>query len=157
MVYIISKQDGPRREDVQAKQMIEQNRATITRLADQFSGGRYSASKVPQQAPEAEGLIIHVGSGNVTPVEARPDIRVSLNNRVIAVDRNSGRQLHHIGEIRHRDGADVFVLATKANGFFSPVDETVAQALDDLDGTLLIDAYTEDRLVEDIASKLGIS
>ena len=48
------------------------------------------------------------------------------------VDENSGRQLHHIGDLRFRDGSDVFVLATKANQYFSPVDEGIAAALSDL-------------------------
>ena len=53
MVEIISKRDGPRREDIQVKRLIEQNRSTIVRLADQISGGGYSASK--ETATGAEG------------------------------------------------------------------------------------------------------
>lgn len=45
MVEIFSKRDGPRREDVQIKRLIEQNRGVITKLADQLSNGRYSQSK----------------------------------------------------------------------------------------------------------------
>ncbi|CDX61181.1 hypothetical protein LCM4577_14320 [Mesorhizobium sp. LCM 4577] len=48
MVEIISKRDGSRREDVAMKRLIEQNRATITRLADHISGGSYSAGKAPK-------------------------------------------------------------------------------------------------------------
>ena len=157
MVDIISKRDGPRREDVPLKQLIEQNRGTITRLADQISGGSYSASKMPQPKPQAQGLIIHVGSSRQTAAEILPTIRVSMNGRVIAVDFNSGRQLHHIGDLRRRDGVDVFVLATKKNGFIAPVDEAIAESLAGLDGARVDAAYTEDRLAADIGLKLGIS
>lgn len=157
MVEIISKRDGPRREDVQVKRLIEQNRSTIVQLADQISGGGYSASRKPRRKPQAEGLIIHVGGGSSVAPEADPSIRVSINGRVISVDRNTGRQLHHIGDIRNRAGEQVFVLATKQNGFFSPVDEAVAQPLAGLDGSRLVATYTEEQLAADIAAKLGIA
>jgi hypothetical protein len=157
MVDIISKRDGPRREDVPLKRLIEQNRGIITRLADQISGGSYSASKRARAEPQAEGLIIHVGSSQQKSAEILPTIRVSLNGRVIAVDFNSGRQLHHIGDLRRRDGVDVFVLATKKNGFIAPVDETIAASLAGLDGARVDAAYTEERLAADIGAKLGIS
>lgn len=156
MVEIISKRDGPRREDVQVKRLIEENRSTIVRLADQISGGGYSASRKARQQPKAEGLIIHVGVGAATVTEAKPSIRVTMNGRVISKDQNTGRQLHHIGEVRNRNGDQIFVLATKQNGFFSPVDETIAGALADLDGFMLTANYTEDQLAADIGAKLGI-
>lgn len=156
MVDIISKRDGPRREDVPLKRLIEQNRSTIVRLADQISGGGYSASKKPRRQPKAEGLIIHVGGGVAPVAEAKPSIRVTLNGRVISKDQNTGRQLHHIGDIRNRDGNQVFVLATKQNGFFSPVDEIVSVALADLDGRHLAATYSEEQLAADIGAKLGI-
>ncbi|TIX76165.1 MAG: hypothetical protein E5V21_21115, partial [Mesorhizobium sp.] len=74
---IISKRDGPRREDVQVKRLIEQNRSTIVRLADQISGGGYSASRKPRQQPKAEGLIIHVGGSAAHVAEAKPSIHVT--------------------------------------------------------------------------------
>ncbi|TIM28993.1 MAG: hypothetical protein E5Y61_21835 [Mesorhizobium sp.] len=157
MVEIISKRDGPRREDAQVKRLVEQNRSTIVRLADQISGGGYSASRKPRQQPKAEGLIIHVGGGAAPVAEAKPSIQVTMNGRVISKDRNTGRQLHHIGDIRDRGGDQVFVLATKQNGFFSPVDEIVAEALADMDGSRLAAAYTEEQLAFDIGAKLGIN
>jgi len=156
MVEIISKRDGPRREDVQVKRLIEQNRSTIVRLADQISGGGYSASRKPRQQPKAEGLIIHVGGGAATVAEAKPSIRVTMNGRVISKDQNTGRQLHHIGDIRNRDGEQIFVLGTKQNGFFSPVDEAIGEALTELDGSRLTSTYTEEQLAADIGAKLGI-
>jgi hypothetical protein len=80
-----------------------------------------------------------------------------LNGRVISVDRNTSRQLHHIGDVRNRSGEQVFVLATKQNGYFSPVDETIAQALAGLDGSRLAATYTEEQLAADIGLKLGIA
>ena len=157
MIEIISKRDGPRREDVQVKRLIEQNRPTIERIADQISGGGYSASRKPRQQPKAEGLIIHVGGGSPVAAEASPSIRVTMNGRVISVDRNTGRQLHHIGDIRQRGGEQVFVLATKQNGFFAPVDDSVAQPLVELDGLRLDATLTEEQLAADIAEKLGIA
>lgn len=157
MVEIISKRDGPRREDVQVKRLIEQNRSTIVQLADQISGGGYSASRKPRQKPQAEGLIIHVGGGSSVAAEAAPSIRISINGRVVSVDQNTGRQLHHIGDIRNRDGVQVFVLATKQNGFFSPVDEAIAQALAEVDGSRLDGTYTEQQFAADIGAKLGIA
>jgi len=156
MVEIISKRDGPRREDVQVKRLIEQNRSTITRIADQISGGGYSASRQPRQQPKAEGLIIHVGGSAATTTEASPSIRVTMNGRVISKDQNTGRQLHHIGDVRNRNGEQVFVLATKDNGFFSPVDDAIAEALTELDGSRLTATYTEEQLAADISAKLGI-
>lgn len=156
MVEIISKRDGPRREDAQVKRLIEQNRSTIVRLADQLSGGGYSASRKPRQQPKAEGLIIHVGGNAATTTEASPSVRVTMNGRVISKDQNSGRQLHHIGDVRNRNGDQVFVLATKQNGFFSPVDEAIAEALAGLDGSRLTATYTEEQLAADIGAKLGI-
>jgi len=156
MVEIISKRDGPRREDAQVKRLIEQNRSTIVKLADQISGGGYSASRKPREEPKAEGLIIHVGGGSPVTAEAKPSIRVTMNGRVISKDQNTGRQLHHIGDIRKRGEEQVFVLATKQNGFFSPVDDSIAKALVDLDGSRLAATYTEEQLAADIGAKLGI-
>ncbi len=153
MVEIISKRDGSRREDAAMKRLIEQNRATITRLADHISGGSYSAGKAPKPKPQAKGLIIHSVGGARPAVEASPRIRISLNGRVIMVDENSGRQLHHIGDLRRRDGNDFFLLATKANHYFSPVDEDIAAALAGLDGGQLGPDYGESRPSSDASQR----
>lgn len=155
MVEIISKRSGPRREDVQMKRVLQENRSTITKIADQISNGNYSASKRPKPKPQAEGLIIHVG-GSTAASEPEPEIRISVNGRVVVVDRNSGRQLHHLGEIRNIDGLPSFILATKENGFFAPVDDELGQALTELDRKPLPSTDGEDMLAADIRSKLGI-
>ncbi|MBZ9733542.1 hypothetical protein LB534_02810 [Mesorhizobium sp. CA18] len=157
MVEIISKRDGPRREDAQVKRLIEQNRSTIVRLADQLSAGGYSASKQPRQKPKAQGLIFHVGGATGSVAEANPSVHVSLNGRVISKDQDTGRQLHHIGDIRDRGGEHIFVLATKQNGYFAPVDEAVAAKLAEMDGRRLTATYSEEQLATDIGAKLGIN
>jgi len=158
MVEIISKSDGPRRQDAEVKRLIEQNRGTITRIADHISGGGYSAGKARRQAPAepAKRLIIHAASSRAA-VEAKPSVRVSLNGRVVAVDENSGRQLHHLGDIRSRDGAETFVLATRANQYFSPVEEPIAALLADLDGSSVADGEGEDALAAEIGRRLGMT
>lgn len=156
MVEIFSKQDGPRREDAQVKRLIEQNRGVITKLADQFSNGRYSASKKPKVAPQAEGLIIHIGGSPAAPPEPEPKIRVTPNGRVIAVDVSMGRQLQHFGDIRDCGKVKLFTMATKASGYIAPVDETIAIALEDLDGVVIGDNYTATDLAIDIGQRLDI-
>ncbi|MDB5524507.1 MAG: hypothetical protein JWM58_2270 [Rhizobium sp.] len=156
MVEIFSKQDGPRREDAQVKRLIEQNRGVITKLADQFSGGRYSESKKPKLAPQAEGLIIHVG-GSTKPAPApEPKIRITTNGRVISVDVSSGRQLAHLGDLRDKGGLKVFALATAGNGFIAPLDETITRALADFDGVVVGSAYAGADLAADIGLRLDI-
>ena len=155
MVEIISKRNGPRREDVQIKQLIEQNRATITRIADHISAGGYSASKAARPEKKPEGLIIHTGTAARPAEDVVPVVSVRLNGRVVFMDENSGRQIHHIGDVRNRNGAEFFVLATKENGFFAPVDESVAARLREIDGTRLGPDYGEEQLAADIGAALA--
>ncbi|MDK1389443.1 hypothetical protein QN219_22965 [Sinorhizobium sp. 7-81] len=159
MVEIISKRDGPRREDAEIKQLVERNRGVITRIADHISGGAYSVNRMARpEIPKARGLIIHhTGAGSPSSEEACPYIRVSLNGRVVVVDRNTARQIQYLGEIRRRNGADVFVLATKENGFVSPLDATSAVALAEFDGRPLRPDYTEEQLAGELGSTLGIA
>jgi len=51
----------------------------------------------------------------------------------------------------------VFVLATKANQYFSPVDEDIAAALADLDGRRLAPGHGEEQLAADIGNRLGMN
>lgn len=156
MVEIFSKQDGPRREDVQVRRLIEQNRGVITKLADQFSGGRYSESRKPKLAPQAQGLIIHIGGGAAPVLATEPKIRVTANGRVISVDVTTGRQLQHFGDIRDRKGVKIFALATKANGYIGPLDEAIAEALVDMDGVVVGSSYGDADLAADIGLRLNI-
>lgn len=157
MVNIISKRDGPRREDVEIKRFIEQNREKITRIADHISDGAYSARKAPQKpVNEPKGLIIHTGITTRSTADVDLTIRISPNGRVVAMDGNTGRQLHHIGNIWSRGGVACFVLATEANRFFSPVDESIAAKLRDIDGIQIDHEHGEDQLVAEIERLLGI-
>ncbi|SCB40436.1 hypothetical protein [Rhizobium hainanense] len=158
MVEIISKRDGPRREDAEIKQLIERNRSVITRLADQISNGAYSANRLARpEPPKPLGLIIHhTGAGSTSAEVASPYVRISLNGRVVIVDRNTGRQIQYLGEIRRRNGIEAFVLATKENGFISPLDETLIAALCDFDGRTIAPDYSEERLAQELGSVLGV-
>ena len=158
MVDIISKRDGPRREDVAAKRLIEKNRPTIARLADQLSGGGYSAMRQPPKPPVPDGLVFHDFS------EARPTepqhpayVRISLNGRVALVDGGTSKQLHFLGEIRGGANGDVFFLATEQNQFFAPLDADLAQNLAELDQTPINEEFSEDDLSAHISERLGLT
>jgi len=156
MIDIMSRRDGDTPSDARMKAYLRDNRATITKLADQLSSGKYSESKKPKEEPQAAGLIIHY-SGTAPALEARPRVRVSVNGRVLIVDDNSGRQMHHVGDLRRRDGSTYFVLATEANRYFAPVDLEISTPLDEIDGYKLDEDDSEDRLIEEIGSRLGLA
>jgi hypothetical protein len=160
MVEIISRRDGPRAEDARLKYLIQNNRQTITRLADHLSQGQYSAGKAAkaaqaaQPAPERKARHFIVG-GAETARETRPTVRATLNGRVVVVDDNSGRQLHHLGEIRRRDGVIQFLLATQENGFGAPLAPELRVDLDDLDAAELAPDGGEEALVAEVGRRLG--
>lgn len=160
MVDIISKNSAPRREDQKARALIERNQGTISRLADHLSNGAYSASRRARgepKEPQAAGLTI-VDLGASRPVSApEPYVRISPNCRVVIVDAATGRQMHHLGEIRRIDGLTRFMLATKANGFFSPLDPDVAERLAALDGAPIGTDRSEETLAAEISGRLGLT
>jgi hypothetical protein len=153
----MSRRGGSRDRDGDARRLIEQNRGTIERLADQLSNGAYSASRAPKAEPQAEGLIIHVLGGTPATAAPEPYVRISANDRVVLADHESGRQLHYLGQIRRVDGQRRFVLATKANGFYAAVDAKIGAALAGLDGMAVGGADDEERLAADIRHHLGLS
>jgi hypothetical protein len=55
MVDIFSRRDGPRPEDARIRRLIEDNRATIDRIADHISNGAYSARKARGRHPSPRG------------------------------------------------------------------------------------------------------
>lgn len=152
MVDIFSKREGPRLEDVKAKRLLTENAGTIRKLADQISNGGFSRMQADQarrkQEPKPDGLIIHDLKARVTSEVAEPYVKVSLNNRVVLVDRSTGRQMHFLGEIRGNFMSKRFVLATRENGFFSPVTDDIAAALVHLDGAEITDSFTDRALAE---------
>ena len=157
---IFSKTSAPRREDKEARDLINRNSGTISRLADHLSNGAYSASRRAQNAPKTpkpDGLIISdLGAGRKT-TDPEPYVRISPNRRVVIVDGATNRQMHHIGEIRVRNGVQTFLLATKENGFFSPLDPEIAHHLASLDGTIVGDDQTEEALSSRISEFLGLN
>ncbi|MEL6196292.1 MAG: hypothetical protein AAFT19_00460 [Pseudomonadota bacterium] len=159
MPDFFSKRPAPWAGDPRAKALIENNKATITRLADRISNGAYSAAQrraAAPREPQAKGLIFSdLGAGKAV-TEARPYVRISPNRRVVVVDLETNRQMHFLGELRVVDGQRCFVLATAANGFFSPVDGEIAAALAGLDGAVLGPALGEEGLAAKIGAQLGI-
>lgn len=158
MVYTISKRSGPRREDVEARKLIDSNRGTIEKIADQISNGAYSAKRRAAAAPsepQPSGVIIHSLSGPAKPVEPRPYIRISPNRRVVVVDGETSRQMHHLGNIQRVEGTFRFLLATKANGFFAPVDAEIAEQLASLDGAAMGGERDDETLAAEITALLG--
>src|SRR5437868_2164622 len=118
MVHIISKRDGPRREDVAAKGFIEKNRATIEGLANHLTGGRWQQMRHPvgtPPQPEPCGKLWFSSPSRpqeARPQEARPYVRISHNDRVVVVDLASGNQLDFLGEVRGPRRERRFTLAT---------------------------------------------
>ncbi len=158
MVDIISKRDGPRREDVAAKRLIEKNRPTIARLADQLSGGGYSAMRQPPKPPEPDGLVFHDLAGTRPAESEHPDyVRISLNGRVALVDGGTSKQLHFIGEIRNGADGEIFFLATEQNKFFAPLDADIAKCLAELDQRPIDENFSEDDLSARISERLGLT
>jgi hypothetical protein len=80
-----------------------------------------------------------------------------LNGRVIAVDFNTGRQLHHIGEIRGQGAGRRFLLATQDNGFFTPLAAELQKPLLDLDRRPMPDDAAQEDLAKTIDARLGFS
>ncbi len=160
MVEIFSRGDGPRPQDVRLKAFLDQNRSTITQLADRLTLGRYSESKKPKPAPpEPSGkTIIHALGGLASSAarEPRPCARATVNGRVIVVDDNSGRQIHLLGQIQRRGEAIEFRLASAENGYVSPLAPELLETLSDLDRARLSPDGGEEALVQEIASRLGI-
>jgi hypothetical protein len=156
MVEIISKSNGPRREEAAAKHFIRENAGTINKIAQQLSGGRIRplthAETIPGPLPLRRGP-----AAPSRDAEKKPYVKVSLNGRVIAVDFNNGRQLHHFGEVRGQGAARRFLLATRENRFFTPLDDDLLALLRDLDGAATPDDAAEERLAQEIGARLGYS
>ncbi|AHD09180.1 hypothetical protein PhaeoP75_01459 [Phaeobacter gallaeciensis] len=156
MVDIFSKRDGPRLEDVRAKRLLSENAGTIRKLADQISNGGFSRMQADQarrkQQPKPEGLIIHDMKARVNSDVPEPYVKVSLNNRVVLVDKSTGMQMCMLGEIRGNFLSKKFVLATKENGFLSPLEGELAAALAHLEGAEITETFDDRALAEAIES-----
>ncbi|WP_454625232.1 hypothetical protein [Bradyrhizobium cenepequi] len=157
MVEIISKREGPRKEDVAAKQFLRNNRAAIDGIADHLTGGRWRALRNPVRAPQPEpsGKLWYIPPGR--PAELEPYVRISLNGRVVVADLASGRQIHFLGELRGERQSRRLALATAQNGFFAPLEDHLHAALADLEGLSVPDEASEQRLEQELAIRLGLS
>ena len=157
MVEIISKPNGPRREDAAAKHFIRENAGTINKIAQQLSGGRIRSLSNAETTPAPP---VAPRRGPALPSrdsEKKPYVKISLNGRVIAVDFNSGRQLHHFGEIRGHGPTRRFLLATRENRFFTPLEDDLRALLRDLDGAAAPDEAAEEGLVQEIGARMRYS
>ena len=158
MAYIISKREGPRKEDAAAKHVIDRNRATIDGIANQLMGGRWQTMRnpipEPQQPPASRKLWFASAGQAAAP---QPGLRISLNGRVVVMDRMSGKQLHFLGQVRGGGRAKRFVLATAENGFSASLEAGPRDALADLDGYELPDEAAAERFEAEISSRLSIS
>jgi hypothetical protein len=155
---IISKKSGPRAEDQHARQHLQRNWGTIQKLADTLSGGKYSADKARKAAapPQAQGLIIVDQARPRLADDPVPYLRISTNGRVVIADVGSGIQMHFLGELRRVNGDVRFIIATKENGFFTPLDDSLTEKIADLANLPVNRSYSEDDLAQDIKTRLQI-
>lgn len=156
MAQIISKRDGPRREDVAARRLIENHRTTIEGIVNQLTGDAGRPGLVPKAPPEgARKARVSLSRAGVRSAP-EPYVRISPNGRIVIADLATGRQLEFLGEIRGGAMARRFVLARRENGFFAGLPAGMLDRLADLDGRALPDAAAEQALSLDIARRLSI-
>lgn len=156
---IISRKSGPRAEDQQAKQHLQRNWGTIEKLADTLSGGKYSADKAKKAAapPQAKGLIFVDQARPRLADNPVPYLRISTNGRVVLADTSSGIQMHFLGELKRVNGEVRFTIATKENGYFTPLDNEMAEKIADLANLPVNRSYSEDDLAQAIKTRLQIA
>ena len=72
-------------------------------------------------------------------------------------DNSSGIQMHFLGQLKRVNGEVRFVLATKENGFFTPLDPDLHEKIADLADVTVNRSYSEDDLAQDIKMRLQIA
>lgn len=160
MVYIITKDDGPRKEDVAVRKLIESNRNTIDRLANHLSGGRWQEIRQQRAAatqvtePARATVAGYQPTGRST--STRPYVRISPNDRVVVVDEETSRQVLFLGELRRNGPECRFRLATRANGYFDPLTGAPLDQLMDLDGIVLSEDEADEPFKRELARRLGL-
>ena len=154
---IISRRSGQRPKDAKARSLVERNRGTIEKLADQISNVAYSASRraAAEHAPKASGLIVSDLGAKRAGADPKPYLRVSPNAHVVVVDDETSRQMHLLGEIGRMDARPVFLLATCANGFFPDLDADLALRLAPLDRAPMGGARTDAALASEFPAPVG--
>lgn len=162
MVDIISPRDGPLPQDARAKQFIANNRQTITRLADQLTSGGYTAAKQEKHRRDSEAQKAREVAEATPSLRARirdsgaVSVKISVNNRVVTYDQGSGRQVAFLGEIRRQGPYRYFAIATRENGFVSPLEADSLDKLIELDGQIIDKACPESLLASEISARLGL-
>ncbi|MCC8961365.1 hypothetical protein H8A95_03285 [Bradyrhizobium sp. Pear76] len=156
MVYIISKRDGPHREEVAAKDFLQKNRTTINALANHLTLGRWQQLRNPTPPPQPEPSGKLWSTPPARPKEVEPYVRISRNGRVVIADLASGRQLDFVGELRGNGQSRYFALATRENGIFEPLDDELHRVLADLEGVSVPDETSEAHLEQIISGRLGL-
>ena len=86
-----------------------------------------------------------------------PYLRISTNGRVVIADDSSGIQLHFLGQLKRVNGEVRFIIATKENGFFTPLDADLNDKIADLANLPVNRSYSEDDLAQDIKTRLQIA
>ena len=157
MVTIISKQDGPSKSEAELKHHLKQNRGTIEGMVGALKHGpmAHLAKKQQVEVPQASGKSVFYKNTS-SEGDAKPYVRVSMNGRVVLIDYETGSQLHHLGDVRGKGAAATFALATKANGFFAPVEPEIAEALTALDGRAVGDRDAEEAFKTEVTTALGL-
>ena len=158
---ILSGRNGPRDEDKHAKAHLRQNWGTIEKLADQISGGSYSANKARADArkagPQPAGLIFVDQAARPQVDVPEPYLRISVNGRVVLADKNSGIQLHFLGQLKRQNGVVRFQIATSANGFITPLDPELEALIGDLADRAIDHSYPDQTLCADLKTRLGLT
>ncbi len=164
-MHIFSKREGAhserqRSKDVRARKLISENAGTIRKLADQISNGGYTKMRQDQarrkEEPKPEGLLIYSMPERTVADDPDPNVRVSLNGRVVLYDRTSGRQIQLLGQILRKGGSRRFVLATEENGYISPVSSEIQALLAPYDSRAIGAEFTEEHIAGIFRTCLGL-
>ena len=157
MTSRFSRREGPRKEDLPYHKLIEKNRPVIRGLMDRLTGGALSrAQSQPADEPRESTKSFHIGKATNAHEPGRPIVHISFNNRVLVIDDVHSKQLLHLGNLVSGAEGTRFLLATKENDFFAPVAETIQEVLMDLDGYILSEQFSQDRLVSELTARLSL-
>jgi hypothetical protein len=106
---------------------------------------------------QPDGLVIHhFGAAAPPSVDHPPYVRISLNGRVVVIDGETHKQQHYLGEVRRFEDRNEFLLATRENNFYSPLEDEISDLLSDFDHQIIDGDFSEDHLVEKIGQALGL-
>ena len=71
-------------------------------------------------------------------------------------DKNSGLQMHFLGQLKRHNGQMRFQIATSDNGFITPLDAELFDLISDLADKTLGNGYSEDDLSNDLKTRLKL-